>query len=187
MSGQSAGRSPGPVRRRIRLAMIAVIAGATLLVTAGIARADTWEPSLSSAGFFNHTEFGDCTVKAGPVRDPDPNATSSWYRIIGGVTVHCTTRHNLAACVAEYIYNNGAPYAIDGQRCNPPSTNNFVANTHGWEEPNILETAKICHNGGPLSGSWYTRAWVADYDASGRLLSSLYVVSPLEPGAARAC
>lgn len=167
MSGQSAGRSSGPVRRRIRLAMIAVIAGATLLVTAGVARADSFDTQTNN-GVTTHTAFGDCTVKVGPVQDPyvPPGSAPGTFAVIGGVTMHCQTRHYLKAYVAEYYKptSGGAYHAVGQQQ------STWYPHSFGWQEPTILETLRICGVGGPVSGWWYTRAFVAQTDIYGNVL-----------------
>jgi hypothetical protein len=184
MPEQSAARSLGPVRRRIRLAMIAVIAviaGATLLVTAGVARADTFNPWPNSGVKTYPPVFGDCTVTVGPVQDP--NGTSSTFFIIGGVTVSCRSRHNLKAIVAEYYAPSGGAWRWVGQQ-----SSTFFPNSYGWDVPRILETSRICGIGGQLPGWWLTRAWVYDTDASGNVsYSSYYFDSIAESATAKAC
>jgi hypothetical protein len=115
MAGQSAARSLGPIRRRIRLAMIAVIAGATLLVTAGVARADSFNPWPDS-GVRTYSAFGDCSVKVGPVQDNYGGSAPGTFAVIGGVTVWCQYRHNLRAQVAEYYAPYGGAWSIVGQQ-----------------------------------------------------------------------
>ena len=167
-SEQSATRSLGPVRRRIRLAMIAVIAGATLLVTAGAARADSFNPWPDS-GVKTYSSFGDCNVTVGPVQDKYGGSAPGTFAVIGGVTVSCKTRHNLKAQVAEYYAPSGGAWRIVGQQ-----NSTFFPNSYGFGSK-ILETSRICGVGGPASGWWLTRGWVWVTDASGNVSYGYYL------------
>lgn len=179
-SEQSAARSLGPVRRRIRLAMIAVIAGATLLVTAGAARADSFN-SWPDSGVKTYSVFGDCHVEVGSVQDQSGGSAAGTFAVIGGVSVWCQSQHNLKAYVAEYYAPSGGAWTVVA-----PQNGTFFPNSYGFAPPRILKTPRICGRGGPVSGWWKTRAWVGETDASGNVLHGNYYESTLEWGTVKA-
>jgi hypothetical protein len=127
--------------------MIAVIAGATMLVTAGVARADSFNPWPDSGVKTYPPVFGDCTVQVGPVRDNYGGSTPGTFAVIGGVTVGCRSLHNLKVHVAEYYY---APYS--GAWTIVGVQNEMLYRYSYGFAPEILETSRICGRGGPASG-----------------------------------
>jgi hypothetical protein len=160
--------------------MIAVIAGATLLVTAGVAQADSFDPWSNSGVQIYHSYFGDCNVEVGPVQDNYGGTAPGTFAVIGGVTVSCQSRHNLKAQVAEYYAPSGGTWRIVGQQNGTLSLNSYGFGTK------ILETSRICGIGGPASGWWFTRGWVWVTDASGNPSYGYYFDSVAEPTTAKA-
>jgi hypothetical protein len=140
-------------KKLARLAVPVVAALATLGLSGAPALAATATAPIPSAQWSKIPPqewdgyFGNCTVKAGPVYDPNTTKSGN-FDIIGGGTVWCQTIHTYTIKVTEYFALPGGKwYAQAGS--NTYSATNYATN-------GIVETGRICG-----TGWWYTAVTVS--------------------------
>jgi hypothetical protein len=169
------------VRRLVRLLLTIVLPVAVLLFSTGTAQAaDRFNP-FADSGVRTYTALGNCTVTVGPVQDPNGGTAQGTFVVIGGLHVACTARHHMRLYVAEYFRPAGGAWSQVGQTQSAQFYNTLTLGSR------ILQTTPTCGQGGKLSGSWYTKGWVYETDASGNVKTGYTVQSTPANATARAC
>lgn len=156
-------RTDGPrMHSSARLALLTVLAIASMLGGTGSAQAaDEFNP-FPDSGVRTYTGvFSDCTVTVGPVRDPGGGTQQGAFYVIGGVHVQCQRRHHILVHVAEYHQPTGGAWDNIGQTQSAQFRNMLTFGSR------IVQSLRICGEGGKLSGQWFTRAWVYELDSAG--------------------